>query len=1218
MLALARGASSVHASSAPGGGTSSRQYPAAAWGGPQSGHMHRTGAAVGMGVGALPSKLQAPITIRLSLHGLKNIKSPVPQSIPATASRDSSSLKIRIPRSIPNLPEAFRKRGAIRSQPDSTSTANGPISVKRTHSAMLDSDDAAKHSAGRHLKVQKMLPSIPQHLANATNLAIRTIRAPSSTSSSPSNGHSASSSFSSAPSAISTVASAPASAEIVSASKHRSKSKSKSISPMSTPVRFPSPAQAVSETSVVAPSPDMPISEPAKAAQTTVATIAHSHGTRSADGITQPPAAGSGSVAVGVVGASSGSTPPSGSTATVASSGVDPDNLQPIELLRVGMGILDQLLCNTFSKSFINKVPQSVANYHVVIKKPMDLTTIEQKLWKSLELANVDCRAGSTLLQAAAESLAMGATEGYETLLDFERDLRRIVQNAVYFNLSTHSIYKEAEDFQKLQTKILNSYRQGTLALNIPLAHESYRPELISLSEPGPLYLFRAHTLREMDRKMTDISTDLFSTFHQPIFDISTEQIGKLSPTQPRFVRMYINKNRSVLAKCRDELFARVAILTDVQVGRPYTVSNPATTTGSGANGASMSMVRLSAKVLIGKPIGERHDMITVGDLDCPNSWITVVCVRAVEIDLEVPSKFDKGILAKMRHEVVAYSSESKIGVEHQRAFADALGLQLPTSGRAAYAYGLGGQRSAIPALTAAPPLPAPTQSPSATTTTTVTTSATAPTGPGSPIVSVSFPKIHIASPIASAATESNLDSVKKSQKSLLNSCVDLHDEGPAGRYMVKLRIPSALFKGIHRPPASAETNSTSGTGSAVQRVVVSMPSTPSSSQRVHALSSQVPPTAASPTSDQESLSAPDRMLLNEQVTKRGDRMLKDLKVAAKKQNVPYTRWSDIEPTLTVDTAHGLFKRIFHVRGQGGLVIQNFKEMDAESFGQRVREVACLLRLRGLEGVGQIQSVIENDEDHLVGLSMTKYAYTLKQYATNARRHPTPCQKLCLVRDMVSAMCDIHKAGLAHRDLSEVNIMVDEDTKERLADQSPRPRVKVIDFGKSVFVDRQEVERWSMEDKVSEEELALLPLVVLPPDHGYKLYRSILTLPKNKQDHTPLPPLDPRAEDVYSLGVLIWRTFSGKSPWDGTIEDDLKTIRYLVSNDAQIKFQLEREVVGPVSRQLLLHCLTAQAETRWTTQQLKDWLDQPEVADELLKEFEALGGGRKKVRKNLD
>ncbi|KAI8598296.1 kinase-like domain-containing protein, partial [Dissophora ornata] len=247
-----------------------------------------------------------------------------------------------------------------------------------------------------------------------------------------------------------------------------------------------------------------------------------------------------------------------------------------------------------------------------------------------------------------------------------------------------------------------------------------------------------------------------------------------------------------------------------------------------------------------------------------------------------------------------------------------------------------------------------------------------------------------------------------------------------------------------------------------------------------------------------------------------------------------------------------------------------------------------------------------------------RYPYTLKQFATNARRHPTPCQKLSLVCDMVSAMCAIHNTGLAHRDLSEVNIMVDEDPNDLLEDQSPRPHVKVIDFGKSVFVERDEVQRWSMQDHISEDELQLLPLVVLPPDHGYKLYRSILTLPRTKLDHEPLKPVDPRSEDVYSLGVLIWRTFSGKSPWNGAIEDDLRTIRYLVSSDSQIKFQLEREVAGPVSRELLLRCLTAQAETRWTTQQLKDWLERPEVAAELLKEFEALGGGRKKVRKNLD
>ena len=118
-----------------------------------------------------------------------------------------------------------------------------------------------------------------------------------------------------------------------------------------------------------------------------------------------------------------------------------------------------------------------------------------------------------------------------------------------------------------------------------------------------------------------------------------------------------------------------------------------------------------------------------------------------------------------------------------------------------------------------------------------------------------------------------------------------------------------------------------------------------------------------------------------------------------------------------------------------------------------------------------------------------RYEHTLKAFATNARRHPSPCQKLSLVRDMVAAVSAIHSAGLAHRDLSEVNIMVDEDPVQRLDDNTPRPWVRIIDFGKSVFVEREEVIRWSMKEHVPEEELALLPLVIVPPDHGYKLYR---------------------------------------------------------------------------------------------------------------------------------
>lgn len=112
--------------------------------------------------------------------------------------------------------------------------------------------------------------------------------------------------------------------------------------------------------------------------------------------------------------------------------------------------------------------------------------------------------------------------------------------------------------------------------------------------------------------------------------------------------------------------------------------------------------------------------------------------------------------------------------------------------------------------------------------------------------------------------------------------------------------------------------------------------------------------------------------------------------------------------------------------------------------------------------------------------------------------------------------------------------------------------------------------------------------------------------------------MDPRSEDVYSLGVLIWRTFSGKSPWAGAIEDDIRAIRYLVSTDHQIKFHIGREVEGVRCRELLLKCLTAQAETRCTAQQILEWMGKPEVLQDLLQEFEIVGAGRKRVKKNLD
>ena len=466
---------------------------------------------------------------------------------------------------------------------------------------------------------------------------------------------------------------------------------------------------------------------------------------------------------------------------------------------------------------------------------------------------------------------------------------------------------------------------------------------------------------------MTDISTDLFSSLHQPIFDIAADQIGQLSPERPRFVRMFINKNRSLLANCGDERFARIAILTDIQVSKPYMGSfgdgsesskvasspGPGRPKSSGAQGGPTSMVKMTAKVLIGKPIGERHDMVTVGDLDCPNAWMTVACVRAMEVEVEVPARFEKGVLSKMRHEVVPYSSDPKNTPEHQRVFASALNILLPGIAKTFQNQGQ------TPALIDTPQ--SMLSSPSSTASTPPATKGlglgiTTPTTI-SEATSTSPRKRGASSTVATTTTGAT------SSKS---TWVDIQDGGPKGRYLVKLRLPTVIRTTRRRGTSSA------GIVMDLPHIAsASTPSTPLIPGHVHALSSQVPATP-SHLSDRESLSAPDWMLLNEQITKRGSKMLQDLKTVARQKKVPYARWNTIEPTLTVDSAHGLFKRIYHVRGQPGLVVQNFKEMDAESFDQRVREVACLLKLKGFQGVGQIQSVIDNEDDHLVGLSMTK------------------------------------------------------------------------------------------------------------------------------------------------------------------------------------------------------------------------------------------------------
>lgn len=292
------------------------------------------------------------------------------------------------------------------------------------------------------------------------------------------------------------------------------------------------------------------------------------------------------------------------------------------------------------------------------------------------------------------------------------------------------------------------------------------------------------------------------------------------------------------------------------------------------------------------------------------------------------------------------------------------------------------------------------------------------------------------------------------------------------------------------------------------------------------------------------------------------------------------------------------------------------------TISQRTTEIASLLALKGLPHMGQITEVLEESHGEIIGLSMRRYEKTLKQY-THAHSHHrlTAYQKMDLIIQMLECIETIHKVGLAHRDLSEVNFMVNE-TNEKLRDGSPRAELFLIDFGKSKFTTAKDVRRWWIEHPaenteeydgeivpLTKEDLELwcqqLPWIRAKPDHGYRLYRSVQTLPRNRTDTEDLPWLvNPLSEDIYSLGTIIWKTFSETEPWYGILDTDLKGLRETVGEDYHIERSLDREVPGKLSKELLLKFLKVSPEYRKTATEVLDWLKNIDIQNGLIKEWE--------------
>ncbi|KAF9578622.1 hypothetical protein BGW38_005490 [Lunasporangiospora selenospora] len=349
---------------------------------------------------------------------------------------------------------------------------------------MMSEDAGAEHRGysttdpEKRVKIAKAVPPnlgpLPSHLANARNLAVRTTYSPGSSQTSTNskvgfNGAHGSNKTATQSVTMTSVGEperAGTAAVPNPVQSHRNKSKSKSSSPIPTPVQVASPAPLSSDPSSVLPTSTL------SSVSNGVTHQLHMSGGRAMD---SSALASIGDFSTRIPG-DSGSLPLAGSTLASTTSTSMPasktdgiDRLSILEIFRVGMSILDALTSNPVCKSFINKVPLSFSHYYDTIKKPMDLTTIEHKLWKTVALYNQAITAGtatvqvpsiSPLLLSVSETLANGVTEGYADLQQFEKDLRRIYLNATKFNASTHVIFKEAQAFQTLYTNLLETSKQ--------------------------------------------------------------------------------------------------------------------------------------------------------------------------------------------------------------------------------------------------------------------------------------------------------------------------------------------------------------------------------------------------------------------------------------------------------------------------------------------------------------------------------------------------------------------------------------------------------------------------------------------------------------------------------------------------------------------------------------------------------------------------------------
>ncbi|KAK9727673.1 hypothetical protein K7432_001610 [Basidiobolus ranarum] len=842
--------------------------------------------------------------------------------------------------------------------------------------------------------------------------------------------------------------------------------------------------------------------------------------------------------------------------------------------------ILDRLFAMAFSRAFIS--PFGTAHLYEPPLGGLNLTIIDRKLWHGK----------------------------YKTFEGFVEDLREVAE-AVKLN------YDDKDEIYFISKEFINFFEDLAWELRSNSSETPEKQEVAPFSEQelkmikglectedSPFYIVKLATLAEVVRSNRGLlEKETFAAVHHPFFEDfgSTPDIltGTTENALPTVLRIFISHNRTALELARDEQNGFLLVFTNVTMSKVETKGH----------------IRLQADCFVTKPIGKRHDIEDVEilqSLDSMKSWIKVAVLKAFKFDAEVPSRFRTYHLKPYRP--VKYDP-STIG-EHplSQIIMEAKNHWDPNIVKERQLAMSGDSREFTPQpKMKAPVRKHPTRTRSVSTTKkkakvkmnlTSTPKRTdedskmdvstpeSPTFKGSlqtrirtdgddassddrfllPTFPKEIMKKEIESQLSSEAEDVNIDIVG----------MDVDTEFPdfASRSIAnQAQIRSELTVRIEQVSDSISDDSPFQLIELTQNAVE-----PTSSEKEFARESN---------SDFST-----RQLLSEAKV-----LYSRIKETGLKLGVHFENRESIEQHLSQRYVVGQFKNVHVSASDVNIVVQIYKGIGRELIESRLMELACLLKLRGLKRVGEILSIVESDDGIPTGLTMNRYQKTLKQYL-HIRYNISPQQKYKLMRDLIAAVKVLHDLGIAHRNLSEENIMVNEIEGIFLKDGTLRPKVFLIDYGKARFTRREDIQRWYLYPLAPEEE-KLLPRITSTPDHGYKRYRSIKTLPRSKNDIATLShDINPFAEDIYSLGVLLWRIFTQQCPLACVFEDDILGLRQIVSDEHRLRTEICKAIPGSKCRELLFGCLAVNDVDRWSVDELSKWIWNQQNRKQLIYEIE--------------